>query len=717
MSRQVHTFCRICEPQCPLVADIDADGKVAKLSPDPGHPCGGIACHKGLSYLDLHNDPDRLNWPLKRVNPRSEQRGKFIRCDWTDSMAEIGEKLKAIRAEHGPNAVAFYFGNPAAFNATALTMGGEFQDLIDTKMRFGANSQDASNKTVGACEIYGSPNSLMMPDLYHTDYLLCLGSNPKVSRWTVVSVPNDDMDVAKRIVDRGGKVRFVNPRRTESSTAETGPTLRIKPGTDVYFLAAVLLEIESLGGFDEDLLTRYGRNVDGLREFIRAYPADKVANVTGLSADSIREIAREIVAAKSAIVYMAVGVNQSRQGMLCYWLVEMINFATGNLGRRGGTYKPAGLVNHFPPIGGIQRIQTSVGEFELPDPMGYSVLPAAMLPDLIENGDIRALITLAGNPLLSVSGEDRMRKACEKLEMMVTIDIYPSVTGEISDYLLPGTDWIERMDINLLPVGMQPIPYVQYTDALEPPAYERRNAWWILSRLAQVMGVPSPLLDENPALKDGTDVLNAVLGARDLSIDKLKAMPRQTATFPQESRGTLYERCLQHPDHKIDCSPASFKKGGLFKRCHDIFEELQNEPEDTLKLIGLRTRYAHNSWLSNMEKFQRGKHSGNPLHMCELDAIARGLHNGDLVGVSTPFGTIETLVMIDDDLRPGVVAMTHGFGQQRAYRLSRASERAGANCNSLMPTGNGSYEPVSYMSWLSGIPVNVERVLTVPELG
>ncbi len=705
MAHQKYTFCRICEPACPLVAEFDDNETLVHLSPDLGHPCGGVACHKGLSFLEIHNDPDRLNWPQKRTNPRREARGEFVETDWDSALSEIGRRLKALRKTYGPNSVAFYFGNAAAFNAAGLAQIGEFQDRIDTKMRFGANTQDAASKVSATQEIYGSSSCLMTPDFYNTHYLLCLGSNPKVSRWTTMSAPNN-YDVVKEIHARGGKVRFVNPRKVESSTCETGPTLLIKPGTDVYFLAAVLNEIEAMNGFDDGVLSKYGKNLDALKRFIAKYPPEKAARVTGLAAEQIREVAAEFVAAKSAVAFVSTGVSQSRQGTLSYWLAEMMNFTTGNLGRDGGAYKPTGLINHFPPASALQTIETSLGPLFLPDPVGYSLLPAVLLADLIENGDIRALITVGGNPLLSVGGEDRMRRACETLDTMITVDIYRSATAEISDFVLPATDWLERADINLLGSGMQPIPFVQYTDAMTPPAAGRRNEWWILARLAQVIGVPSPL-DDQP---DSSKLLDSLLAARELSIEKLRKQDRHTVVFPKERRDIVYEWCLQHSDGKIDCCPPSFEAVGLFERCHAIFSELEQEPADTLKLVSLRTPYMHNSWFANSEKFRRGKHAQNPLNMCESDASARALHNGDPVRVFTEFGSIETQIFINDDLRPGVVAMSHGFGNKRSYGLQVALENPGANYNALVPVGAGSFEPLSYMSWLNGVPVKVEKL-------
>lgn len=710
MPRLEHTFCRICEPYCPLVAELDDADKVVALHPNPDHPSGGVACHKGLSYLEIHNDPDRVNWPLRRVNPRSESRGEFVETGWDSAMTDLGDRLRTILDESGPNAIAVYFGNPWGLSGPSGAASVDFQDQLGTQMRFHASTQDVSNKFTVAGAVYGTPGALLMPDLYNTDYLLCLGANPKVSRWTLVSMPNDGLDVVKRIQQKGGKVRFVNPRKIESSTNETGPTTLIKPGADVYFLAALLHEIHALGAFDTDLLTRYGKRVDDMIAFVQRYPADAVADVTGIDADTIREIAAELVAAPSASIYMSTGLNQSRQGVLAYWLIQMICFATGNLGRKGGLYKGTGLFDYLPPETGAVQVDTSIGSFRLPDPIGYAGMPATVLPDLIEAGDIRALIVLGGNPLLSMAGEERLRSAFERLDLLATVDIYRSATGELADYVLPATDWIERMDVNFFgAMGLQPIPYVQYADALEPPAYGRKSGWWIISRIAQAMGVPSAL-DALPDHEDGTALIDGLLSIRGLSIEKMRTLPHQTAMIEQEDYAVLFERCLQYPDKRIDCCPPAFVEAGLFERCDEIFAELQAEAADSLKLISLRTTHMHNSWFANADKFRRGKERINPLHMTESDAGRRALFEGDVVRVHNAFGSVETRVQINNDLRDGVVAMSHGYGQRRSHGLRTASGLPGVNYNALMPTGD-CYEPLSHMSWLTAVPVTVERVV------
>ncbi|MBV7477635.1 molybdopterin-dependent oxidoreductase [Pseudomonas sp. PDM31] len=706
MAVQKTTFCRICEPNCPMLAEIDDSGAILELKPNPDHPIGGVPCHKGLSFLRVHQDPDRLDWPQQRLNPRTDPRGSFQEVAWNSAIADIGEKLRQLREQFGANSIAFYAGNPTAMDGRSVLYFGKFQDIIGTQMRFSASTQDLANKLLATGAVYGS-RTLLAPDLYNTDYLLCIGSNPKVSHWTCISVPNDSGAVLKNIKKRGGRIRFVNPRITESSTPETGDTLQIKPDTDVYFLAALLHEININKGLDDQLISRHGKGVEGLLQFVASYPADRVSEVTGIAAEVIRTVAAEMMAAKSAVVFISTGVNQSRQGLLCSWLTEMLNFVTGNLGREGGMYMPNGFYPYASAMTiGKHKLETSAGTLELAEPMTMA-LPSVILPDLIESGEIKALITLCGNPLLSMSGGERLRSAFEKLELLVSIDIHQNATGEMADYILPATDWLEREDVNVFSNGHQPFPYVQYTDAMAAPAAGRKNDWWILARLSEELG--GMLVDENQD-PDAFGVIDRMLGASRLSMAQLRAAPQHTITLPQGDRNSLFDRCLLHEDKKIDCFPPKFVEAGLITRCETIFIELSKEPAETLKLISLRTNYMHNSTMSNVAKFRQGMHADNPVHICEADAAARGLHDGDAVRIHNNNGSIIACVRISDEMRSGVVAMSHGYGHRHVYRQRTAAAKPGVNSNQLMPTGPDSYEPLSYMSWMCGVPVLMDKV-------
>lgn len=707
---RVHTFCRICEPGCGLVADVDGD-EVLRLQPDRDHPVHrGFSCHKGVHYLQVHRDPDRLDRPLRRTNTRSEERGDFEPVDWDVAAREIAQRLNDIRREHGRGALAVYQGNPSAFNGAYYANAGRIARGFDTRMRFSAGTQDTSAKYAASEAIYGASMAHPIPDLLHTDYFLCLGSNPQVSHMTLIHI-SDPMAKIRAINRRGGTVLFVNPRRIESSGPDTGDVLLIKPDTDFYFLAAILHEIVFRIGYDRDAVQRHARRVDELLDFVARYPADRVAAVTGIDADIIRRVADDFCAAPSASIYMATGVNQGRQGALAYWMLTMVSLFSGNLGRRGGNIYSRGVAD---VVQGSKRKREDPfydGPFgELRTVSGD--LPAALLPEFIENPDdpIRALIVVSGNPLLSVGGDERLRRAFEQLELIVVVDLYRTVTGEMADYVLPATDWLEREDVNFLnTMGVAMEPYVQYTPAVVPAKGERRDDWWILSRIQQEMGLPTMLDEEVP---NPFAAVDATMRGSGLSIEALKAMPCQTAVLPEADPSHVFSIAVQHDDGLIDCCPELFARS--YDTAERIFEELAAEPADRLKLITRRTNFMVNSWLHNLPVLKQGVHQDNPLWMHPDDARLRGLVEGDDVTVRNRFGEAGAVLVYDDDLRPGVVAMTHGWGQGTAHGLGVAKRHPGVNVNRLAPTGTEGYDPLSNQSQLTGIAVDVVAATPPP---
>jgi anaerobic selenocysteine-containing dehydrogenase len=704
MPREVTTFCRICQPACGLVAEVEQD-RVLRLRPDKSHPVTqGFACHKGLQFNDFHHDPDRLDTPIRRCNPRRQSQGRFESVSWDEAMADIAARVTRIRNKCGSDAIGSYVGNPAAFNCTALPLLPAFMRKLGSRSCFNSGTQDMANKLATAEAVFGTESLYPIPDLAHVDYLLSLGANPKVSHMSTVSVPNA-IDALRAIGSRGGKVVDVNPRRIESVSPDS-ELLQIRPDTDLYLLAAVLQEIDALGRFDEEAIARHGRNIDGLRAFVRRFPPERVASITGIEAGVIRRTASEFSASGAAAAYMSTGVNMGRQGALAYWLVQMLNFVTGNLGRRGGSIYPMGFYPSAPL--GVQPQKPEHSYFD--SPFGEvrhvgGVLPGNLIADYIESGEpaLRALIVLSANPLLSVGGGQRLRQALSKLELIVTIDTHLNATSEIADYVLPATDWLERQDVNLVSAGLQPLPYVQYTEAVVPPGGERKEEWWIVARLEQELGLPSAL-DDGAASPFAR--IDMALSHSELSIEKLRQLPHNTALLPSTPPEAFFDLGVQTADGKIDCCPPAFD--AALDRAEEIFSDLESEPKDQLKLITLRTSHMHNTVLQNSPLLRRGKHRTNPLHMHPKDAAARGLEEGNSVLIHNNFGRVHAEVTLDSSLRRGVVAMTHGYGSTATPALSVASRHPGVNVNELLPSGPGSYDKLSNQAFMSGVPVLVE---------
>lgn len=690
------TFCRVCEPACGLVAEVDA-GAIVSLAADKEHPVTqGFACHKGIATLDIHRDPDRLDHPQRRNPDRT-----FTDASWDVACADIAARLTAIVAEHGPNSVAFYIGNPLGFNAVGADGIHGLMHGLGTRRMFSAGTQDCANKFVAAEAVYGTRTVHPLPDIERADFLLVIGSNPRASRGSFIAIANMTQEM-RQARARGATVVFVDPRRVERSDQGVGDTVLIRPDTDTYFLASLLAAIDDRGGFVEALLARHAKHVAELRGFVHRYPAERTEAVTGIPAATIGELADQWIAASragGAAVHCSTGLNMGRQGTLAYWLVQMLSLVTGNLDREGGNIKS----DSFYPNAraGAATVEAGFVPTEW-GPVRTGSLPGALLSDHILDAaePVRALVVAAGNPLLSVAGEDRLRKAFEQLDLLVCVDLYRNATGELADWVLPATDQFEREDLNLVGVGLQYRPWVQYTAALVEPKAERRNEWWIFASLAKALGIPSILDQEQP---DPWARLRHMVSKCGVSLDDLVADPRAVALPPTEP-GRFYSHQLQTADGLVDCCPPVF--GEALGRAETIFAELATEPEG-LKLITRRDAFMHNSWYANLPSMKRRGRETNRLDIHPADATERGLGDGDLASVRSAWGEITVPVRLDDDLLPGVVSLVHGGGHHGVTAMRTAAAMPGVNPNALLPHGPGTYEPLSSQSHMTGIAVQV----------
>ncbi|MCB1646344.1 MAG: molybdopterin-dependent oxidoreductase [Pseudomonadales bacterium] len=691
-----HTFCRVCEPSCALIAEVENDEIVA-LKPDRDHPVTrGFACHKGLAVLEMHKDPDRLNYPLKRGSNGPE------RVSWDEAAEGIAARLAEIKDKYGPDALGSYTGNPLAFNALAGPAISSFLLKNGVRRNFSSGTQDCTNKFAGGEAVFGSSTIHPLPDIDNTDFLLIFGANPRISHMSFISIA-DPMKALRSAANRGAKVRFVDPRINESVKG-IGEIVQVNPDTDVWLMAAMLHHLDVSGRFDEKTIKEHGEHIDELRQFISRYPADRVASVVGISADEIRKLADEFADADRAAVYMSTGVNMGRQGTLAYWLLFMLSFVTGNLDQPGGNIYSLG----FYPAAKAGRVAGENPFFDSPFGEMRKIrgsLPGNLMADMIlaEENPIRGLIVISGNPVLSVGGGEKLRRAFEKLEFLLVIDIYPNATAEFADYVLPATDMYERADINMCGLGMQHQPYVQYTSYIVPPTAERKPEWWILGRLEQAQG-----LGEAPDLHD-IDAqfgrINHMLRQSDTSIDEIRQAPHQTEVLPASRAGRFYTDWIQTESRRVDCCPGIFTEA--LQTCEQLFLSAEAESGMTLKMISRRTNYMLNSWFHNLPSLKRPSQLTNPIYMHPEDARARNLGEGSEARIFNDFGDVTSVVALDETLKPGTVAMTHGWGQQNTG-MSVARQHPGVNANALLPSGPGSYEKLSNQAFMTGIPVSIE---------
>ncbi len=708
------TYCRICEALCGMEVTVDGD-RIVDVKPDKAHPVSkGFACVKGIGLGALHHDPDRLKYPLKRVD------GRLERISWQQALQEIGTKLRSLRAAHGARALALYTGNPTFFNYKSFFFAEQFVDALGTPNLFASHSIDCNNKFDVSQRMYGVSTVHPIVDFSRVKFLMILGGNPAASQMSFIQLPNA-LQRLKQITRRGGRVIIVDPRRNETAQ-QVGEYLSIRPGTDAYFLLAMLQVVVAEKRFDRDHVQRFMRGFDAMCEALHAFTPEQVAETTGISSDAIRTYARDFSAAAGAALYMSTGVNMGPFGSVAYWALQCLNLITGNVDREGGLLQPKGPFDllAFTAALGVGKSGRTTRDGRLHAVV--DALPAGALADeIMQPGadKIRALIVSAGNPVHSVPGGN-VAQALSALELLVSIDIYPNETSRYAHYILPATDMLERSDYPLTTSLNQETPVAQFTERVIQPAFERREEWEIFSELAlltrpwskpglcHVFGLANRIL---PKLARGKKLdpdrmlalLFRLLG--DVSLSQLRKAPHGKLLAPSKA-GTLLGKRVHTPDKLVDLAPSGVIAD--LARVRALQASL-TKPDGTLVMIGRREKRSHNSWMHNHTGIQQPT-GGNTLLMHPKDAELRGIASGDRARVSGNDQSFDLPVELSDQIRPGVVAVPHGWGHADS-ELTRAKALGGGNANLVMQGGRDFVEPVSGQAIMVGQEIEVELAL------
>jgi anaerobic selenocysteine-containing dehydrogenase len=700
MSREQRTFCRICEAHCGLVVSVgDDDETVVDVRPDRDHPVSkGYACVKGTTLGALHHDPDRLDYPLKRVG-----RG-WERISWRQAVDEIGARVRRLRSDHGDRSVALYTGNPTFFSPQHLLFSAAFIEAIGSPNHFASHSIDVNTKFHVSTELYGLPTVHPVPDIGRTRFLMILGSNPAISQMSVVQLP-DAMRRLREIETRGGRVVIVDPRRTETAR-KVGEHVAIRPGTDAYLLLGMLHTLVYERGLDTTVARTVADGVDEVLAAARPWSADRVAAITGVEAARIRELADAFANADGAALYVSTGVNMGPFGSIAYWLVQGLNLLTGNLDRVGGLLVPPGpfdtlrlskLLGH----GDMWSERTLVdGWHRVAGAFPVGALADEIAADHPER--VRALFVSAGNPLHSVPGRE-LGDALDRLDLLVCIDIYPSETADHADYLLPATDMLERGDYPISWANLQETPFAQWTDPVVAPGHERRQEWEIFSDLAVACGA-SPI---GRSLANTIPRVNSLLArlpgdwritpdrllaalfrwGGQVTLEQLRRNPEGVWLEPTEP-GRFLGRRVPTPNGRVQLAPLSILRDLV--RLRAAAAELETD-DGRLLLIGRRERRSHNSWMHNNPGINQPPANIALVHPDDADRL--GITDGTLVEVAGPTGAVRVPARITDDISAGVISVPHGWGHTSSLR--RAGALGGANINQVVPGGRDHLEPVS----------------------
>jgi anaerobic selenocysteine-containing dehydrogenase len=682
--------CNLCEAICGLAITTE-DDQILSIKGDPNDPLSeGYICPKATALQDIQEDPLRLTKPMKRDGDQWQE------VEWEDAFDDICKRLHGIQPAHGNNAVGIYAGNPSVHNYGLMTHPNQLFKQLRTQNRFSATSVDQLPHQLLAYLMYGHQFLIPIPDIDKTQFMLILGGNPLASNGSIMTVPNIRKRL-QRLQDRGGKLVVVDPRRTETA-AIADQHLFVRPGADIYLLMALINEITAMGTKVPQHLSF--RGLDEALERCKQVDSATAAKLTGVTAESIHALAKDLLNADGAVCYGRMGVSVQEHGTLCQWAIQIINILTGNLDRVGGTLVTAAAFGDIKPgaigPGAFGRWHSRVRK--LPEFAGE--LPcAAMAEEILTPGEgqIRAMLVQAGNPVLSTPNGRQLDKAFEQLEFMVCFDMYLTETSRHADYILPSTCTLEHDHYDIAFHRFAVRNTARFNEAIFEKKPGAMHDWEIFDalgeRFAALIDKPYKALGDPAALID----MGLQFGAygSELSLATLREQQHGVDLGPLAP--SLDQR-LCTEDNQIDCLPELVANG---------LEALKipNAADDALLLIGKRHIRSNNSWMHDYNRLVKGNRR-DQLLVNPDDLAKHGLNDGDLAVLASRVGDETVTVAASDDLMPGTVCMPHGFGHQReGRRAGRAADLSGTSANDL--TDDQFLDALSGNAALNALPVTL----------
>ncbi len=689
--------CNICEAMCGIAVEHQGED-IISIRPDKQDPFSrGHICPKAVALQDYHHDPERLKKPIRKTDTGWEE------ISWEDAFAEIGTKIRGLQEQYGPDSVGVYLGNPNAHNFGNAIFLPHFFKAVGTKNRYSSASADQMPHHVAANYMFGSGMTISVPDVNRTQFMLIIGGNPVISNGSMMSgagMQNRIKDIRKR----GGKVVVIDPRRTETAKI-ADEHLFIRPEKDAMLLMAMIHTVieEGLTNFRhlESMIEGYAQIVSAAAEFT----PENVTNAVGISAEQIRQLARDFATAPSAVCYSRMGASTQSFGGLCQWLTLVLNIITGNFDREGGAMFPQPAFDLLRSVkpgkpNSYGRYESRVRKL----PFFNGEFPIATLADEIMtegNGQIKAMFTIAGNPVLSAPNGDRLDVAFEQLDFMVSVDIYLNETTKHADIILPATMGLEVPHFDIFFNSFAVSNTVKYS----PPMFEKedyqKHDWQILKGLATCLtGVPDDgstpeyILDQT--LKTGH------YQEQGMSLKTLLDNPHGMDLGPLQP--CAKER-IKTVDGQIQLAPALFVND--LPRLRSALQD-----DDAIKakfpfdMISRRLLRNHNTWTHNAHRLVKGK---NPvtLQLHSDDANKLNISNGQKVTVRSNTGQVQIEVEVNDDILQGVVSIPQGWGHNHKNTgMSIAATQPGVSINSL--TDENRVDLLTGNAALNGTPVSIE---------
>ncbi|MEH6716086.1 molybdopterin oxidoreductase family protein [Parasphingorhabdus flavimaris] len=683
--------CHICEANCGLLVEVEGR-EILSIRGNPDHVLSrGHICPKGTAIADLQDDPDRLHKPVKKVG------GQWQEIGWEQAYTEIAAKLVALKGQGAKPAI--YAGNPGAHDYALSTQVGQLRRAIGLKNIYSASTLDQIPHHVVQYHMYGHVSLAAVPDIDRCQYLVIIGGNPMASNGSIWTVP----DFRKRVKEmqaRDGRLVVVDPRRTETARIADAHHF-VKPGTDTALLVGILKSIFDSGLVDTSRVDALlDDSWSAIEPAVAGFDMDQLAAHCGISVETMEEMAAQLAADQPAALYGRMGVSVCEFGSLNQWLIQVINIASGNLDRVGGTMVPQPALDTINLVGrgSVRTVDTVRGP--MPSIMGE--LPTITFADEMLRDDeqrIRSLFVLTGNPVLSAPDGAKLDRALERLDLMVSFDMYVTATSRHADYILPPCGPLEK---DHYPFFFGPLAirnYASYSPAIFDMPDGEKADWEIVAELS--LAIMAQDGQDLPNIRVPRDVLDNMLQSSPagLTLAEVEAAPNGIDLGPLQP--CMAER-LRTENGKIHCAHPDF-----LAELQRFAASLDDEQPDVLRLIGRRHVRQNNSWLHNSKRLLKGP------DRCTLmihpdDAMARGLTDGGMATVTSRVNSVDIPVEVSDDVMPGVVSIPHGFGHGRkGVGLSVAREKPGVSINDLTDTER--FDPLSGNAVLNAVAVTVAR--------
>jgi anaerobic selenocysteine-containing dehydrogenase len=660
MTDTVRTFCRICIAACGMKITVEGD-QVVSIRGDETHPLtAGYLCSKGRALGEVHHSPNRLTGAsIGRCDDR-----RAVSID--EAHADLDDTLRAIVAEHGLGSIGVFHGTGAFQDGLGSWMVRRLKKALGSYQSYSTATVDAIAKTYVAEQMAGTPLLIPTIDEERSRLLLFVGINPVVSHGhaTMFSNPVERIRGARR----RGPVFTLDPRTTETAKL-SDHHLATRPGSDYAVLAHVIRAVLRRG-IDEQTLARRATGLEALRSAVEAFDAETTCRIADLGSEQLQILVDAVVAAGRLSILTGTGSTMARSGNVTEWLVWALLVLTDSMDQPGGMWFNPGA---FARLDRFEQLPaaapTEPRSAARPDVARCAgEWPAALIPDEIESGRLRALIVVGSNLITALPDPERLTRAFEAIDALVVIEIQRTATTELATHVFACADQLERPDV--LPMEMNAnVVYQQYSQAVVPPRDDRPPLWQTLARIGT--GVDLDVLGGN------TDPLSVTTD------DVLTRMARGTALADLRARGGLH----------VESGPVyGWIKQRLPFGCWNLAPDqlldqlsaLKTAERDPMVMIPRRPAKR-----MNWQHYRDGERHEAWMH--PADAGAAGIADGEKVAIASESGTLTLPVHITESVTVGAVSVQHGWPD--------------ANVNTIVDRHD--LDPYTGMARLSGIPVTI----------